>query len=144
MEEFTAVPRCSAWESCEQPPLPGAPFPICLVHAAQVFGFVRKHADIRRGFDASRAPSQAEMVAMSGKAVVYYIAVDGLIKIGWTKSLHRRLTAYPPTQVLLAIERGSALIERQRHTQFKHLRVGHGEWFSQAPELDQHIESLRN
>lgn len=73
--------------------------------------------------------------------IVYYIRFDDRIKIGTTANPRQRLQRLWHDDVL-AFERGDRLVERRRHAQFAGLRQGTSEWFSPAPTLDRHIESL--
>lgn len=73
---------------------------------------------------------------------LYYLHLDGVIKIGYTKNLHRRIKEYAPTAVLLATEPGTPKLERQRHQHFgKDLIVGR-EWFTPSDELTTWIHTL--
>lgn len=74
---------------------------------------------------------------------VYYLRVDGLIKIGHSKNVWTRMRSYPPTSELLAVEVGTRAIERQRHEKFR-ADLAHGrEWFRESEELAAWIASVR-
>lgn len=74
---------------------------------------------------------------------IYYLRVDGLIKIGFSKDVWSRMKSYPPTSQLLAIEPGTAQTEWVRHQQF-HVELEHGrEWFKESPELTLWIDAVR-
>lgn len=73
--------------------------------------------------------------------VVYYVQFDSRIKIGTSARPRQRLSAIRHHE-LLAFEPGDRLLERSRHEQFAHLRLG-GEWFDAAPELLSHTQQLR-
>lgn len=79
------------------------------------------------------------------EAVVYYVRLIGdRIKIGTTTNLKMRLATYRARpEDLIAVERGGRDIERWRHIQFDHLRIGAREDFSMAPELQRHMDQLR-
>ena len=74
-------------------------------------------------------------------SVVYYVALLGdRIKIGTTRHLARRMKAMRiRDEDVLAIECGGRLVEMERHRQFAHLRIGNGEEFRRAPDLEEHI-----
>lgn len=77
-------------------------------------------------------------------AVVYYLRIGHLIKIGQTVDLASRLRAYPPTAVLLATEIGDwDTLEAQRLAQFAATHAHRREWFRPSAELLEHINSLR-
>lgn len=76
---------------------------------------------------------------------VYYIRLEGRIKIGTSGNIKRRFQDLPWDTVEL-LEIGDEAEENLRHTQFAHLRI-QGEWFKADPELlefiDQRREKLR-
>lgn len=74
--------------------------------------------------------------------VVYYMRINGQIKIGYTGNLKQRSKAYPPGTELLAVEPGTRDTERERHIQFGRFRVRGREWFLESPELAAHITEL--
>ncbi|MET0590412.1 MAG: GIY-YIG nuclease family protein [Naasia sp.] len=74
--------------------------------------------------------------------VVYYIRFDDRIKIGTSANPRQRLGALWHEE-LLAFERGDRALERRRHEQFRALRLERTEWFTAAPELEAHIDTLR-
>lgn len=147
---------------CDAPTLPDAPFPICVKHASEVYGFLcDKVADfdglgraeqVTRLAAASYSPRIVEAArpeTESDRAVVYYLAVGGLIKIGMTKNLVRRLREYPPNSELLAVEPGGFATETGRHRQFAHLqafprasRSRRCEWYEDVDELRAHTAAI--
>jgi hypothetical protein len=72
--------------------------------------------------------------------VVYYLRYRDRIKIGTSRNPRQRLAAIWHDE-LLAFERGGRSLEQARHREFAHLREG-GEWFTSAPELLAHIDTL--
>jgi hypothetical protein len=78
-------------------------------------------------------------------SVVYYLRRNGLIKIGWSGALSRRMRDLQPDE-LLAVEPGCLHIETGRHHQFADHRLpntGDGdEWFSPEPEVLAHIARM--
>lgn len=62
-------------------------------------------------------------------------------EIGTTTNISQRMQDLHATEVL-ATEPGTALTERMRHQQFRHLRVL-GEYFRPDPELLEHVEAIR-
>jgi hypothetical protein len=74
---------------------------------------------------------------------VYYLEFGRRVKIGTTTNLRSRLKAIPHDR-LLAVERGSYDVERQRHRQFAKDRVAtQREWFDISRELVDHINDVR-
>ena len=74
---------------------------------------------------------------------VYYVRSGGFIKIGWTSDLTKRMKGYPPDSVLLAVEPGTRPDETRRHRQFPHHRTHGREWYTMAPTLMHHIDSVK-
>lgn len=78
------------------------------------------------------------------REVVYYIRWGDRIKIGTSKRLAERLRSLYHDEVLAA-EPGSIALERRRHEQFREYRIaGQREWFSSAPALLFHINTVRD
>ena len=95
----------------------------------------------------SRAAEEALLRAERAKAntaegVIYYLAINGEIKIGWTSNLHRRMRDYPPSAELLATEPGTKTLERARHQQFNEYLTHGREWFETGRFLLEHIDTL--
>lgn len=84
--------------------------------------------------------SEPETLAASG-SIVYYIRRSDLIKIGTTADPHSRFGDLLPDEIL-AFEPGARPEEIARHHQFWHLRES-GEYFSDAPDLREHIGHTR-
>jgi hypothetical protein len=74
-------------------------------------------------------------------AIVYYIRIGHLVKIGTTIDPSTRFKDLRPNEVL-AHEPGGEILEHQRHGQFKPLRA-RGEYFHPGPALQEHILRLR-
>jgi hypothetical protein len=73
---------------------------------------------------------------------IYYLRSGGYVKIGWTSDLQKRMRAYPPDTVLLAVRPGTRADENATHKRFAHL-VTHGrEWFPLAPQISEHIDQV--
>lgn len=73
---------------------------------------------------------------------VYYIRIDGQIKIGWTQDVAQRTKAYPPSSELLATHPGTKQVEADMHKKFAHLKAHGREWFREDPAIDAHIERV--
>jgi hypothetical protein len=73
---------------------------------------------------------------------VYYVRFAERVKIGTSSAPRRRLAAIRHDE-LLAFERGSRVLEQQRHREFAADREG-GEWFTLTPVLARHIAALRS
>lgn len=73
---------------------------------------------------------------------VYYMRINGHIKIGYTANLRQRSRNYPPGTELLAVEPGTRDLEKQRHGQFSRSLAQGREWFAESDALTAHIEKL--
>lgn len=73
---------------------------------------------------------------------VYYMRINGHIKIGYTANLRQRSRNYPPGTELLAVEPGTRDLEKRRHGQFSRSLAQGREWFAESPDLEQHIKAL--
>lgn len=73
---------------------------------------------------------------------VYYMRINGYIKIGYTKNLKQRSRNYPPGTELLAVEPGTRDLEKQRHGEFSRSLAQGREWFAQSDALSAHIAKV--
>lgn len=133
--------------------LAGESLGICYIHGMAVatyFDIVsedmeQKHARIDRiekaGLKAAREDRQAESRRMS-PGWIYYVIIDGHIKIGYTKDVKRRLTAYPFNSPLLAMHPGTLQLETEMHSKFAGSRAAGREYFLDTPELRNHIKEV--
>jgi hypothetical protein len=83
---------------------------------------------------------------------VYFMAREGLIKIGMSSNVQKRMQEVSrgssmiegmtvgPVELLGTVS-GGRVREKRLHLQFQDLRVG-GEWFQDAPELREAIQEL--
>lgn len=145
--------RCSVQNKqgnfCDAPSADDMPFPICGMHARQLY---RRVGEMATGalVDPSTGLLRALMTHPPQERrkrchdpIVYYVQVGEHIKIGFTTNLKTRMNSYPPSRRLLATEPGGLSQEHLRHRQFgAHLALGN-EWFRPAPELIEHINELR-
>lgn len=82
-------------------------------------------------------------VVLAEQSTVYYIAVRGYVKIGYTSNMQARMANLLP-DAILATEPGARDVEKRRHQQFAHIRGSLGrEYFTPHPDLEAHIEAVR-
>jgi hypothetical protein len=75
---------------------------------------------------------------------VYFIRLGGLIKIGKTQDLNKRITSFShPDVEVLATEPGYTVLESKLHRRFADHQV-RGEWFRPHPDLMGYIEEVRS
>ncbi|MCE0510860.1 GIY-YIG nuclease family protein [Microbacterium sp. KKR3/1] len=97
--------------------------------------------------DEARARKSAQdqlRAAINGSQAgwIYYLSIDNLVKIGYTRDLQQRLSAYPPNSRLLALHPGTKDTEHDIHSRFVELRARGREWFRSGGQLDRHIEAV--
>lgn len=139
------APRC-CWPDCRGWAPQDLSVPMCWPHARTVAeDFTRSMDDYLQKEETRQAERKVERLANPvRKGDVYYLRVDGLIKIGFSSDVWMRMRSYPPTAKLLAVERGTEETERERHGQFR-LELEHGrEWFRESPELTAWIAKVRD
>lgn len=147
-------PRCRWFGCTERDGLLSEEVPICTLHAEQISDALKsKKADELAALAPQYKPKeywgppslkqiQREFWEPNHPGDVYYLLIDGQIKIGWSKDVYTRLNSYPPHAHLLGTEPGDQTLERQRHQQF-HAYLAYGrEWFADTPEIRDHIATL--
>lgn len=73
---------------------------------------------------------------------IYYVLIDGRIKIGYSVDVKKRLTAYPFDSPLLAMHPGTKQLEAEMHKKFAGSRAAGREWFLDTDELRSHINEV--
>lgn len=138
------TPRCVVVRNHEhcwgRATAPDLPFPLCYKHLGEIFAYL---GDLSRRTDYAEFAGAEVGPLRVRQSVVYYVELDGLIKIGSTADMDQRLRHYPPSAQLLATEDGDVELERARHKEFNRSLRHRREWFDKAPELMAHIERLR-
>jgi hypothetical protein len=145
-------------EFCNSPSLPDAPFPICSRHAREAFTFGaqlvknagkpvplgRPHNSVLDGMVDFGLRDEAAKPRPSRSAVLYFVYVGGLIKIGATDNVSQRLASYPPnTQILYTHTSPDAWrLESRCHEMFRAYLIGRREWYRDVPEIRHLIAHL--
>lgn len=84
------------------------------------------------------ADGQKTLPALVDRAVVYFVEASGRVKIGYTRDIHKRIsalrTAIPGELRLLRRIDGGRSIEKWLHKQFGAQRLN-GEWFRFHPDM---------
>lgn len=96
---------------------------------------------VQKKLDARMARA-LEAADVGAEGWVYYMRINGRIKIGYTTNLRQRSRNYPPGTELLAVEPGTREVEKRRHEQFSRSLAQGREWFAESPDLTQHIATL--
>ncbi|UYM26638.1 hypothetical protein SEA_BAUER_89 [Arthrobacter phage Bauer] len=146
-------------EDCNQPQL--ETFPVCEQHAFDIWfevGFFRM--DMRKAAEAHVRKDSVEKVKSQmlkeqldlenyradrrrQPGTVYYLQIGDHIKIGYTTDLDVRLAAYPPMAKLLATHPGTRQTEASMHQRFAVHLADRREWFRASPEIESHIQTVR-
>lgn len=122
--------------------------PLCRYHFAQAATMWRRHEQyIEKWLREERGLKQERKAPVvrrrGGSPVVYYVAMNGHVKIGTTKSFVERMSAlYVQPDDVLAIEPGGQPLESSRHQQFQTFRIGRTELFRHNGILDELISDL--
>lgn len=149
--------RC-AWPDCRDESTDKADVPLCTQHALRAWMLLNravqedldgarglaKAADREREFFAEQRRQKREATARDRRpGHVYYLRLDGRIKIGWSSDLKQRLSTYAPTATLLATHAGTLHDEQELHRTFAYCRTHGREWYDPSPGLMDHIETVR-
>lgn len=71
---------------------------------------------------------------------IYFVLVDGLIKVGWTSKLADRIRAYGPKAILLANYPGTRSEESTLHKQLTPARAHGREWYHDGDILRMFVD----
>ncbi len=86
--------------------------------------------------------AMADKQYQEGDGLVYYMRINGRIKIGYTSNLLQRSRNYPPGTELLAVEPGTRETEALRHNQFSRSLAQGREWFAESDPIKAHVTAL--
>lgn len=78
----------------------------------------------------ARAKRTAERRKPASMGQIYYVRVDGLVKVGWTTKLADRVRAYGPKAELVVNYPGTRADEAALHRQLTPARFRGREWYS--------------
>lgn len=126
-----------AWPGCsfrETDRYPGNPVPLCVEHAIRVWQLVGDDMAYSYADQEARAAE-----ATSGRSPdhghIYYLLIDGHVKIGHSKHVERRVRQYPPTAHLICVHSGSRADELNIHHMLTTSRESGREWYRRTPEV---------
>lgn len=103
----------------------------------------RKEMDARAQRTAAFNAARPAVVEPPKPGDIYYVKSDGLIKIGWTSNLAKRMRQYPPNSQLLATHPGTRAEEQRLHKRFAVHRSHGREWYPLAPVILHHIDMMK-
>lgn len=127
---------------------PAIELPLCGEHLAAVFQqalewhkdhpeFVDLVADIHERIkarrEAAQARIQAEYLADTANGDIYFVRLNGLVKVGWTRDLWKRLKAYGASAEVICSYHGSRDDETNLHRQLRPVLAKGREWYEDGP-----------
>lgn len=122
--------------------------PICYRHAAVIWhqflgefgkrpGFIGAVADVRDALDARDAAEhereKADHLANTTNGDIYFIRLNGLVKVGWTRNIWQRLKSYGASAELLVNYPASRDDETNLHRQLRPALAKGREWYEDGP-----------
>lgn len=139
-----------AWPGCEKT-RPGdasdyGEVPLCIAHVYETWRLARDLAERTQNqvpaltvTDWRTKETSTVEKPTSKVGWVYYLRVDGHIKVGYASNLRNRLKAYPPTSEFLYAHRGTKATEKVAHSML-YLWLAQGrEWFEDRPEVLEYV-----
>lgn len=140
---------------CDRPVIEyaGQSLGVCYPHGADIAIYFDAHGEdfkqqvarVERFETAARRDRLAERRAESRRlhpGWIYYVLIDGRIKIGYSVDVKRRLASYPFDSPLLAMHPGTKQLEAEMHKKFAGSRAAGREWFLDTDELRTHINEV--
>lgn len=118
--------------------------PLCIYHETMVWRTVQQHngrPDIikasERLAEEDRQRDQAERARhlANRNGSIYYVRLNGLIKVGWSRTVHARLRAYGPDVEVLCIHKGSRDDETNLHRNLRPYLARGREWYEDCPAM---------
>ena len=87
--------------------------------------------------DRARDTAEAEMQKKSPNlpGFIYYVRVNGHIKIGYSIDVRQRMKVYGPTAELLAVHPGTLALEQEIHREFRAELAYGREWFRESGRI---------
>lgn len=112
--------------------------PLCLRHEVLVWQRVQlvkgetavietNQELLEREAEAEAARKRRRMENLNGH--IYFVRLNGLVKVGWSRSVHDRLRAYGPLADVLCIYPGSRMDETTLHRQLRPVLARGREWY---------------
>jgi len=136
---------------CQATVLRSAPFPLCTSHMVKVWELVEGRSDLPTSAPTEVADAQRHAAAVkerkttreANRGWLYVLDTrNGLVKIGWTKDIDRRLSQYPPTFGLVIAIPGTRTEERDIHRSLANSKVSGREWYEVTSEVVRQINVM--
>lgn len=135
---------------CDDPPFPGQPenadirLPLCAYHETMVWRRVQQNLgrpDLVKASDqlaaeaAEREEAERQKRLANRDGHIYYLRTNGLIKVGWSRSIHDRLRAYGPEVEVLCYHAGSRDDETNLHRNLRPYLARGREWYEDCDAM---------
>ena len=139
-------PRCDESRSAGFGDMPD--FPLCATHAMHAFEAIvveqRKLTTVIAVHEEKRNQNLpvSDREKRSHVGWVYFVRVGDRIKVGHAVDLSRRIKAYPPDSVLLAVMPGSRADEAALHQELTPWRTAGREWYQSSSGVMRRIEAV--
>lgn len=129
--------------------------PICFLHAAVIWNQCVKVESKHPAFAVAvadvngriaereareREAAKVEHLANVTKGDIYFIRLNGLVKVGWTRDICQRLKSYGASVELLALYPASRDDETNLHRQLTPARARGREWYEDGPIIQLFID----
>lgn len=93
----------------------------------------------RRKIDEDVEERQRRHLQDTDQGDIYYLRQNGLIKVGWSRDVDRRLKSYGPNVEVLCVHPGSHHDEQELHHALTPARARGREWYEDGPILQDFI-----
>ena len=143
------------WDTCLVPfcdltPPSGLPkdldirLPLCGGHEAMVWRTVQRYHGRHDIYEATVKLDQEQRIRdeadkkrrlANQQGDLYYLRLNGLIKVGWTRDLYDRLRAYGPDVEVLCHYKGSRHDETTLHRNLRPFLARGREWYEDCPAM---------
>lgn len=143
------------WPGCGGPLIEERNLPLCTIHFIKVGHVFVGEFQVRVFSAQSAKDDPAALVEQAARraeqerarqaaAVVYYVRIHDVIKIGYTSNLRTRVSGLRvDPDAVLATEPGGRDLEAIRHREFAECRIGRREDFRPTERLLRHIDHVR-
>lgn len=135
---------------CDDSPISGLPedsdirLPLCCYHETMVWRTVQRYEGRPDVIEASQqlAAESAERSAEARRrhlakqeGHIYYIRLNGLIKVGWSRDVDARLRAYGPDVEVFTFHPGTRTEETDLHRNLRPFLARGREWYEDCPAM---------
>lgn len=143
------VPNCDRWVSTPLVRDHTEGLPLCFDHLLSAYSHARAfadepimHAAADRYLARRKAAEDAEKAAYLARTdgAIYFVRLNDLVKVGWTRSLKPRIKSYGASAELLVTYPGTRDDETNLHRQLTPARAKGREWYEDGPIVQGFID----